>query len=77
MKETTLSLPELALVAGTRVALGAGIGLVAAERLTGEQRRAVGVVLLLIGAVSTIPLGLEVLGRCQASGGQDASPEPG
>ena len=63
MKETTLTIPELGLIAGTRVALGAGIGFLLAEKLSSEQRRAAGIVLLLVGAISTIPLVLEVLGK--------------
>ena len=63
MKETTLTIPELGLIAGTRVALGAGIGFLLADKLSSEQRRAAGIVLLLVGAISTIPLALEVLGK--------------
>lgn len=63
MRETQVSLPELALVAGTRAALGAGLGLLLADRMTPEQRRAVGWTLLLFGAVSTIPLAFEILGK--------------
>jgi hypothetical protein len=62
MRETRVSLPELGLIAGTRVALGAGLGLLLANRLSPDQRRAAGWALLLVGAVSTIPLALEVLG---------------
>jgi hypothetical protein len=62
MRETRISLPELGLVAGTRVALGAGLGLLLAGRLTEEQRRAAGITLLVVGALTTIPLALEVLG---------------
>jgi hypothetical protein len=58
-----VTLPELGMVAGTRVALGAGIGLLLANKLSDEQRRAVGVTLLLVGIVSTLPLALEVLGK--------------
>jgi len=68
MKESTLTLPEVALIAGTRVALGVGVGLLLANKLNATSRRAVGVALLLIGAVSTIPLTLEVLGKCRQSG---------
>jgi hypothetical protein len=50
------------LVAGTRGALGAGLGLLLADRLTADQRRAVGWTLFLVGAISTIPLALEVFG---------------
>jgi hypothetical protein len=60
-KHTTLSLPELALVAGTRALLGAGIGLLAAGRVSDGQRRAVGWTLLAVGVISTIPLAMEVL----------------
>jgi hypothetical protein len=56
-----VTLPELGMVAGTRVALGAGIGLLAADKLQPEQRRAVGWTLLAVGILSTIPLALEVL----------------
>jgi hypothetical protein len=61
MKETRVTLPELGLIAGTRAALGAGIGLLLADRLSDEQRKAVGWTLFLFGAVSTVPLALEVL----------------
>ncbi len=61
MRETYLSLPELGLIAGTRVALGAGIGLLLADRLRADVRRSVGWTLAAIGALTTIPLALEVL----------------
>ncbi|HWB09240.1 MAG TPA: hypothetical protein VG826_08450 [Pirellulales bacterium] len=61
MKEVRVTLPELGLIAGTRGALGAGIGLLLADRLSDEQRKAVGWTLLAVGAISTIPLALEVL----------------
>jgi hypothetical protein len=54
-------LPELALIAGTRGMLGAGLGLLLSDRLPEDQRRAVGWTLLLVGALTTIPLALEVL----------------
>jgi hypothetical protein len=62
MRETRITLPELVLVAGTRAALGAGLGLLLADRLSEDQRKAVGWTLFLVGALSTIPLALEVLG---------------
>jgi hypothetical protein len=62
MRETRITLPELILVAGTRVALGTGLGLLLADRLSADQRRAVGCALFLVGALSTIPLAFEVLG---------------
>jgi hypothetical protein len=62
MRETRITLPELILVAGTRATLGAGLGLFLADRLTVDQRRAVGWTLFLVGALSTIPLAFEVFG---------------
>jgi hypothetical protein len=56
MKETTLSIPELGLIAGTRAALGGGVALILADKLTKDQRKAVGWTLFLVGAITTIPL---------------------
>ena len=62
MRETQITLPELGMIAGTRAALGAGIGLLLADRLGDRERKAVGWTLVLFGAISTIPLAMEVLG---------------
>src|SRR5262249_60469030 len=67
MKTVDVSVPELVLVAGTRAMLGAGVGLLAADRLEQNQRRAIGWTLFAIGAISTIPLALEIFGRRNAS----------
>lgn len=56
MKKAELTLPQLALLAGTRGIAGAGIALLVADKLTREQRKAIGWTLFLIGAISTIPL---------------------
>lgn len=63
MKTSALTLPEIGLIAATRGLLGAGIGLLAARRLTDEQRKAVGLTLLLVGALSTFPLAAIVLSK--------------
>jgi hypothetical protein len=63
MRTTTLTMPEVALLAGTRVALGAGAGLLLADRLDTKQRRTAGAILLGIGVASTISLIMLVLGR--------------
>src|SRR5437667_11824398 len=63
MMETQITLPELALVAGTRAALGFGLGMLLADRFSSEQRRAIGWTLVAVGAVTTIPLVLEVFGH--------------
>jgi hypothetical protein len=63
MRETRISLPELALVAGTRALLGVGIGLLLADRLPEDRRKAVGWTLLLVGTATTVPLAFDVLGK--------------
>src|SRR5437773_8329807 len=63
MRETRITLPELVLVAGTRAALGAGLGLLLADRFSQDQRKAVGWTLLLVGVLSTVPLAFEILGK--------------
>lgn len=63
LKQRKVTLPELALIGGTRVALGAGLGLLLMHRLSDEQRRAVGWSLLLFGAITTIPLAVQVFGK--------------
>jgi hypothetical protein len=63
MKKAELTLPEIALIAGTRGMLGAGVGLLLADKLNKDQRKAMGWTLLIVGAVSTIPLAIEVLSK--------------
>jgi len=65
MKKLELTLPELGLIAGTRGMLGAGVGLLMADRFNDDKRKAIGWTLLAIGAISTIPLAIEVLGKKQ------------
>jgi len=69
MKERRLTLPEIGLIAGTRGALGAGIALLLADKLNDDQRKAVGWTLFLVGAISTIPLAINVLGRAETGTG--------
>jgi hypothetical protein len=63
MKTTTLTFPELGLIAATRGLLGAGLALLIAKRLSESQRETTGIVLTVIGALTTIPLALEALGK--------------
>jgi EamA domain-containing membrane protein RarD len=63
MKEIRLSMPELALIAGTRAAFGAGAALLLGDRLTREQKKAVGWTLLLVGVVTTVPLLANVIAK--------------
>lgn len=65
MKTTTLTIPELALVAATRGMLGAGLALLISKRLSDSQRETAGIVLSAIGALTTIPLLIEVMGKTE------------
>ncbi|HYY29353.1 MAG TPA: hypothetical protein VE860_15480 [Chthoniobacterales bacterium] len=65
MKEPHLSFPELAFTVATRAMLGAGIALLFAERLTADQRKAVGATLTVVGLVTTIPAVWALCGRCE------------
>jgi hypothetical protein len=44
------------LIAGTRVALGIGLGLLISDRLNEDQRKAAGWALLGVGVMTTIPI---------------------
>lgn len=63
MNHYKVTLPELALVGSTRGLLGAGIGLLIADKLNASQRKAVGWTLLGIGLATTIPIAAEILGH--------------
>jgi hypothetical protein len=63
MRERTLTIPEIMLIAGTRIALGAGMGLLLADKLNKDHRRGAGWALLAVGVLSTFPLVMNVLGK--------------
>ena len=63
MMEKRVTVPDLILMAGTRVALGVGIGLVLSERMNRDQRKAAGWSLLAVGAATTIPLVINIIER--------------
>jgi hypothetical protein len=63
MREIEIPIPEIGLIAITRAALGVGIGLLLADQLTCQQRKAAGLALVAVGALTTIPLAIDVFGR--------------
>lgn len=63
MMERKLTVAEIILLAGTRVALGAGIGLLLSSRLNNDQRKAAGWALALVGGLTTIPLAMDILSK--------------
>ena len=55
MKQLVITLPMFGFIAGTRVALGLGIGLLVAGRFAVDRRRAAGALLVVAGAAATVP----------------------
>jgi len=58
----SVTVPELALIAVTRGAIGFGAGLLLADKLKQEQRKTLGWSLFLTGLASTIPIAMHVFG---------------
>ena len=67
MFTTEIHLPELALLAGTRGALGVGVGLLLSDRLSEEQRKNIGWTLVAVGVLTTIPLAAMLFGHRRRS----------
>jgi hypothetical protein len=61
MRQTTMSIPEVGLMAATRGMLGAGAALLLADRVAKDKRKVIGWPLLAIGALSTIPLAMRMI----------------
>jgi hypothetical protein len=60
MKQHEVTVPQIGLIASTRAMLGAGIALLLSEKLTAEQRQAIGWTLVAVGALTTTPLVLQL-----------------
>jgi len=67
MKQTAMTIPEIMLIAGTRAALGAGVGLLVAGKLNHDTRKGAAYALLLIGILSTIPIVFGILEKPNVS----------
>jgi hypothetical protein len=65
MRERSLTIPEIALIAGTRIALGAGLGLLVADKLNNSTRKGAGWAFLLVGALTTVPLAIDIITKGQ------------
>lgn len=74
MKQASLPLPELGMIAGTRAILGAGLGLLLADKFSETRRKQLGWALFLLGTLSTIPLGLDVFRRLHHGNNSAAQP---
>jgi hypothetical protein len=67
MRERNLTIPEIALIAGTRVVLGLGLGLLLSDRLSRDTRKGAGWALFAVGALSSIPIVAGVLSKAHIS----------
>ena len=65
MKTSEVDIPEILLIGLTRVALGAGLGLLLADKLSRGARKGAGWALLAVGVLSTGPLALDVLSKTE------------
>jgi hypothetical protein len=63
VKSYNVTVPEIGIVAVTRAMAGAGIGLIASNYMRPETRRAVGWTLFAVGALTTIPIVMALLGE--------------
>ena len=68
MRDLRVSIPELAFIGGTRGILGAGIGLLLAGQFSQRTRKKIGIAMLVLGALTTIPVLIGVRRRVGANG---------
>ena len=67
MKQRVLTIPEIGLIAVTRVVLGVGLGLLLADKLSRKARKRAGRVLLAVGVTSTIPIIADVMSKSHSA----------
>ena len=67
MKQATLPIPELGVIAATRGMLAAGAALLVAEKIPVARRKKIGWPLFAIGVLTTIPLMIDVVRRVKAN----------
>jgi len=65
-----ITVPEIALIAATRGAIGFGAGLLLASKFKRDRRKVLGWTLFLSGLASTIPIAMHVFGKKQANATQ-------
>jgi len=63
MIERNITLPEMILWTGTRVALGVGVGMLVSRVLSKDAMKAAGLALTVLGGFTTIPLAISIVGK--------------
>ena len=67
MSQRAMTIPEIVLIAGTRAALGAGVGLLVAGQISNDTRKGAACALLIVGILSTIPIVFGILEKPKIS----------
>ena len=62
-KTISLKVPEVGFIAGTRFALGMGVGLLAAGKMDRNKRERTGWTLVAAGVISTVVIAKRIIGR--------------
>jgi hypothetical protein len=62
MRNVDLPMPLFGFIVATRALLGAGIGLLLADKFRRSTRRSVGATLVAVGALTTIPAAIALFG---------------
>ena len=70
MREVPLTLPEIGMINITRFVIGTGAGLLLAGKLDNKARRAVGLTLVTVGSLFSIPVGIAFLGKLRGAQAQ-------
>ena len=63
MRELHLTPPWFGFIVGTRAVLAFGAALLLADRIPKARRKTIGLALVAIGAVTTVPAAMTVFGR--------------
>ena len=69
-KNRNVSVPELAIIAATRGAIGFGAGLLLADKFKAARRKTLGWSLFLSGLASTIPIAMHLFGKKETVGAE-------
>lgn len=64
--ERKVTVPDMILWTGTRVALGVGIGMLVSRGLSNDARKSTGIALTAVGAFTTVPLVLSIIRKRNA-----------
>lgn len=66
MRKVNLPLPELGAIAATRGMLGAGAALLMGKRMPHRRRKEVGIAMLAVGILATVPLVIDLVRRLKS-----------